>query len=483
MGEFSGDDPPMSLRIRCSCGNKLEVRDPIPGSTVPCPLCGLEVPVPGSVPSGSDGRTRVHGPGEDFSLDAPESTGHTRLAGPPTTPDTVVLPPAAPAPPPASPPIPAASTASPATAGANNRSSLLPIGIAGGVVLLAVAGWFLFGPGKERPQESVDLGPGKEKQAPTGLPPLTPMPPYQGPRPWVSSVAFSPDGKLAALGGGYRSGGDVPDYAVGIWEVETGRELRRMTGSTGMVSHVAISADNRFVLGVHGRGGCTVWEVETAQQIRQYPRVLGAAFAEGGKVLLADSTSISLRQLSADEPIWRYQPTTRARPQGGPPAPVSRQAELVVSNQEEFGRVVLDLATGGERRALVGQAFPTGFTISSDGKEVLVVNGFGPQSDAEIVRVRSIRTGAELSQRKARRIRGLAITGDGSRAACTDEKDFILFDTRSGQTLRTFPGHDDAVFGLAFSPNDRWILSGAFDGTMRLWDVETGAAIRTFGGK
>lgn len=40
---------------------------------------------------------------------------------------------------------------------------------------------------------------------------------------------------------------------------------------------------------------------------------------------------------------------------------------------------------------------------------------------------------------------------------------------------RTLEGHRDAVKSLAFSSDSRWFASTSDDGTVRLWDTETGA--------
>jgi WD40 repeat protein len=57
-----------------------------------------------------------------------------------------------------------------------------------------------------------------------------------------------------------------------------------------------------------------------------------------------------------------------------------------------------------------------------------------------------------------------------------------LWDLATGKLVRTFEGHTDELRGLAFSPDGKFVLSGAFDKTARLWVVETGKEARRFVG-
>ncbi len=56
---------------------------------------------------------------------------------------------------------------------------------------------------------------------------------------WVSSVAFSPDGRLLASGS--------HDYTIKLWEVATGNLVRTLSGHTDDVNSVAFSPDGRLL--------------------------------------------------------------------------------------------------------------------------------------------------------------------------------------------------------------------------------------------
>lgn len=57
-----------------------------------------------------------------------------------------------------------------------------------------------------------------------------------------------------------------------------------------------------------------------------------------------------------------------------------------------------------------------------------------------------------------------------------------LWDSETGDELRTFTGHIGRVYSCAFSPDGTEILSGSTDNTLKLWDVKTGKEIRSFSG-
>ena len=77
----------------------------------------------------------------------------------------------------------------------------------------------------------------------------------------------------------------------------------------------------------------------------------------------------------------------------------------------------------------------------------------------------------------------VAFSNDGKMLAAGNyEGTMRLWDVESGQLRGSFKGHTDAIHSLAFSPDDKTLLSGSADRTARLWDAVTGQELLTLKG-
>jgi WD40 repeat protein len=54
-----------------------------------------------------------------------------------------------------------------------------------------------------------------------------------------------------------------------------------------------------------------------------------------------------------------------------------------------------------------------------------------------------------------------------------------LWDATTGAALQTLQGHSGPVSSVAFSPDGKQVVSGSWDMTVRLWDATTGTALQT----
>lgn len=64
------------------------------------------------------------------------------------------------------------------------------------------------------------------------------------------------------------------------------------------------------------------------------------------------------------------------------------------------------------------------------------------------------------------------VPGDGSlvAASCIDDKVYI-WDANTGALLKTLEGHEDSVYGVAFTPDGRSLVSVSLDQTVKIWDL------------
>ncbi|MEA5519495.1 hypothetical protein [Limnoraphis robusta] len=57
-----------------------------------------------------------------------------------------------------------------------------------------------------------------------------------------------------------------------------------------------------------------------------------------------------------------------------------------------------------------------------------------------------------------------------------------VWNLETGAEIRTLKGHDDYVFSVSISNDSKTIVSGSSDSTIKVWNLETGEEIRTLTG-
>jgi WD40 repeat protein len=119
---------------------------------------------------------------------------------------------------------------------------------------------------------------------------------------FVTSVAFSPDGRLAAAGS--------QDCTISIWDVASGREVWHLGGHTGNVLGVTFSPDGRRLLSASGSDALgdtgletdntvRVWDIENRRELERFTghtgNVNAVACSPDGRRAVSGSSDKSVR--------------------------------------------------------------------------------------------------------------------------------------------------------------------------------------------
>lgn len=249
----------------------------------------------------------------------------------------------------------------------------------------------------------------------------------------VYSAAFFPDGMRAATSG--------DDGSIRIWNVRTGRLLRKIERLGGTVSDVAVSSDGRLL------ASCTDGDDESSVQLR-------------------DARTLRLRH-------------TLAGHKGGVFEVVfSPDGRVLASGGRDKTIKLWDAATGRLLRTLVGHDDAvTSLAFTPDGH---VLASAGAEAD-NTVRLWDVTTGKTLHTLAGHDdwVTSVAFTPDGATLASgSRDRSIILWDARTGEKLRELR-QPEMVYEIEFSPDGRVMAEAGGGGLLRLHDAQTGKLLST----
>jgi WD40 repeat protein len=318
----------------------------------------------------------------------------------------------------------------------------------------------------------------------------------------VRAVAFSPNGRLALSGNlyGTKDNRDYPptDCDLRLWDVETGRELRRFQGHESLVEGVAFSPDNQYALSCSWDGTLRWWDVATGKELRRFVGKVGplhcVALSPDGRRAVSGGQDGCVR-------LWDVASGKEVRPVTGPTGLAYQVAfspdgsHLLAAGVDQIVRL-WDIGLRKEPRRFEGHTDPViSVALSPDGRRALSAScthlPFVPQpanSDRTTGpwRLWDVPTGKEIRRFSGPSTLGAgsaAFSPDGRRALTSCRSQLLLWDVDSGHQLGTLPGHPgSAVVSVAFSPDGRRALSAGGDGTVRLWQVDISQELRCFRG-
>jgi serine/threonine protein kinase/WD40 repeat protein len=242
---------------------------------------------------------------------------------------------------------------------------------------------------------------------------------------WFSNAAFVPGGK-------YLLAGYSKDNDLYLWDITTGKVVRKLTGHSEPAL-VAVAPDGKQALSCSPEDRTVrLWDLESGKELRKlegHTEKAAGVFSPDGKKVLTFSPDKTLR-------VW-------------------------------------DVETGKEQQKLTGHEDACSGCFSPDGKQVLSFSG------DHTVRLWEVASGKEV-----RRFEGpgdkvgsaLFVAGGKQVVANCDDRHYRVWETASGKLLceidLTQFGEDH--WSMTASPDGRWGLVSHQDGTVRLFDLTSG---------
>ena len=289
----------------------------------------------------------------------------------------------------------------------------------------------------------------------------------------VTSVAISPDGKVALTGGN--------DETAKLWDVETGFLIRTLRGHGGNVASVAFSPSGRQIATGGADGTATLWNAESGEEIRTLKGhsnvVMSIAFSPDGKELLTGSEDFTAKLwgLETGEELRSIQESSLVSS-----VAFSPNGRTILTGSFDNTAKLWDVQTGQLIRTFKGHAnFVKCVAFSPDGREVLT------GSTDNTAKLWDLETGQEIRTLRGHSywVTSIAFSRDGGRILTGSEDHTAkLWDAKTGNEIRTFKGHSSNVLGVAFAPDGNEVLTGSDDMTARLWNTDTGALLHTLSG-
>jgi WD40 repeat protein/uncharacterized caspase-like protein len=325
----------------------------------------------------------------------------------------------------------------------------------------------------------------------------------------VSSVAYSPDNHLLASGS--------VDRSIGIWDVASGRELRRLTGHANWVNCVAFSPDGKLLASGSNDKSIKLWDIGSGSELRTFTghenSIQSIAFSPDGRWLASGSSDNTIRLWEIATGSFRE---LKDHSDWVTSVVFSPDGKWLASGSRDNTVRIWDVNTGRPARAALrghtavikALAFsPDGQWLASgsfDGTVKLWKTSTGKEAkplksdDGSIVAVMFVENGSKIltgtsknvvslwetasghllhrngDKSSLERVESSTFSPDGRLLASGEDSAIALYDAESGSKIRALDSRTSGFSSVGFSANNSWLATGGKDKAIRLWDISSG---------
>ena len=290
----------------------------------------------------------------------------------------------------------------------------------------------------------------------------------------VTSIAYSSDGNFLVSGSW--------DHYVVIWNASTGEMIKELKGHKYFVESVAVSPNNEYIASgsslSRNIGQICIWNIESGECLKTIKAhteaVFALAFSPDNKFLVSGAERGRKKDLDLYGPHQKIQwePVCVWNVESG-----EFVKTLKLSNTDptyEFA----DTATNVQA-----------LTFSPDNKFIVAGRGPGWKRNGGTIHIWNAESGELINILKGHTkvVNSVAVSPDSKLILSgSSDKTIRLWNIESGECVKIFSDPakltadgvelygSEEVDSVAFSPDGKRIVSGMTDGTVRVWNVESG---------